>query len=72
MTENNRSRVKKEEKKESEGKLIRSSSKNIIEKFKIESDTQVIQKEIIKKDEAVQATEASPLEVELSPQQKNK
>lgn len=72
MTENNRSRVKKEEKKESEGKLMRSSSKNIIEKFKIESDTQVIQKEIIKKDEAVQATEASPLKVELSPQQKNK
>ena len=72
MTENNRSRVKKEEKKESEGKLMRSSSKNIIEKFKIESDTQVIQKEIIKKDEAVQATEASPLKVELSPQNKNK
>lgn len=37
MADNNRSRVKKEEKKENEGKLIRSSSKNIIEKFKIES-----------------------------------
>lgn len=36
-TENNRNHRKKGEKKETEGKLIRSTSKNIIEKFKIES-----------------------------------
>lgn len=68
--ENNRNGAKKEEKRENEGKLQRNSSKNIIEKFKIESDTQVIQKEVIKKDEAVQTNEASTLKLEFSPKEK--